>query len=153
MEISFFSITKSPLKTVIELLHKAQKYMNIEDVVTAKGMTCKRKKDKGTSRKPDKKKEARSIGHAAKKKKNLLNRRPKFTNFIPLVMPIDQVLMQINDEPSLQWPKPIYAPIEVRDKNKYCRFHQDHRHHIDEFRHLKDKVETLIHQGKLQKFV
>jgi len=64
-------------------------------------------------------------------------------------MPIDQVLMQIKDEPSLQWPKPIYAPIEVRDKKKYCRFHQDHRHHIDECRHLKDKVEILIRQGKL----
>ena len=149
----FFSITKSPLRTVAELLHKAQKYMNTEDAVTVKGMTCKRKKDKGTSRKPDKKKEAWNIGHAAEKKKNLSNRRPKFTNFTPLVMPIDQVLMQIKDEPSLQWPKPIYAPIEVSDKNKYCRFHQDHRHHTNECKHLKDKVETLIRQGKLQKFV
>ena len=39
----FFSITKSPLKAVAELLHKAQKYMNAEDVVTTKGVMTKRK--------------------------------------------------------------------------------------------------------------
>ena len=39
----FFSITKSPLKAVAELLHKAQKYMNAEDAVTTKGVMTKRK--------------------------------------------------------------------------------------------------------------
>ena len=61
--------------------------------------------------------------------------------------------MQIRDNPSLQWSKPINTPIERRDKNKYCRFHQDHGHCIDECRHLKDYVETLIRQGKLHKFI
>ena len=68
-------------------------------------------------------------------------------------MPIEQVLVQIRVDPSLQWPKPISTPVEKRDKNKYCRFHQDHGHRTDECRHLKDQVETLIRQGKLQKYV
>ena len=34
--------------------------------------------------------------------------------------------MQIRDKPSLQWPKSIHALAEVRDKGKYCRFHQAH---------------------------
>ena len=68
-------------------------------------------------------------------------------------MPIEQVLMQIRDDPSLQWPKPISTLVERRDKSKYCRFHQDHGHYTDECRHLKDQVETLIRQGKLQKYV
>ena len=54
-----------------KLLHKAQKYMNAKDAVTAKEMTSKRKRDEGTSNKPNRKKEARSIGHVADKKKNL----------------------------------------------------------------------------------
>ena len=37
----FFSITKSPPKTVAELLCKAQKYINAEDVVLAKEMKGK----------------------------------------------------------------------------------------------------------------
>ena len=119
----FFSIIKRPLKIVVELLHKAQKYMNAEGTVNAKEMTSKRKRDKGTNSKLDKKKEARSTGHATNKKKNLLDQRSRFTNFTPLVMPIEQVLTQIKDDLSLQWPRPIYAPAEVRDKSKYCRFH------------------------------
>ena len=61
--------------------------------------------------------------------------------------------MQVKDEPSLQWPRPIYAPSEARDKSKYCRFHQDHEHRTNKCKHLKYQVETLILQGKLQKFV
>jgi len=53
----FFSITKSPPKTVAELLRKAQKYMNAEDAVLAKEMKGKRKRDKGKSSNHDKKKE------------------------------------------------------------------------------------------------
>ena len=53
----FFSITKIPPKTVMELLQKAQKYMNAEDVVLAKEMKGKWKRDKGTNNNRDKKKE------------------------------------------------------------------------------------------------
>ena len=91
--------------------------------MTAKGATTKRKRDEGTSHNPDRKKETRGTRHALEKKKNLLDQRPKFTSFTPLVMLIKQILMQIKEEPSLQWPRPIYAPAEVSDKSKYCKFH------------------------------
>ena len=145
----FLLITKSPQKTVTKLLRKTQKYMNAEDAVLAKEMKGKRKRDKGTSNNHNKKKETRSVGQTIGKKKELPDRKPKFTNFTPLIMPIEQVLVQIRDDPSLQWPKPISTPAEKRDKNKYCRFHRDHGHRTDECRHLKDQVETLIQQGKL----
>ena len=57
LEDFFFSITKSPPKIVAELLHKTQKYMNVEDAVIAKGVTIKGKRDEGTSHNPDKKRE------------------------------------------------------------------------------------------------
>ena len=57
----FFSITKSLPKTVTELLRKAQKYMNAEEVVLAKEMKGKRKRDEGTSSNHDMKKETRSV--------------------------------------------------------------------------------------------
>ena len=123
--------------------------MNAEDAVLAKEMKGKRKRDEGTSSNLDKKNETQSIGQTIGKKKELPNKKPSFTNFTPLIMPIMQILMQIRDDPALQWPKPISTSIERRDKNKYCRFHQDHRHLTDKCRHLKDQVETLIRQGKL----
>ena len=61
--------------------------------------------------------------------------------------------MQIRDDLSLQWPKTISTPVEKRDKNNYYRFHQDHGHRTNKCGHLKDQVETLIRQGKLQKCV
>ena len=96
------------------------------------------KRDEGTSNNRDKKKETRSVGQTIGKKKELSDRKPKFSNFTPLIMPIGQVLMQIRDDPSLQWLKPISTPVERRDKSKYCRFHQDHGHRTNECRHLND---------------
>ena len=60
------------------------------------------------------------LGRPQGKKSNfqLPDKKPKFTNFIPLIMPIEQILMLIRDDPSLQWPKPISTPIERKDKNK-----------------------------------
>ena len=75
--------------------------MNVEDAMTAKGVTTKRKRDEGTSHKPNRKKKTWGTRHALEKKKNLLDQRPKFTSFTPLVMPIEQEMMQIKEEPSL----------------------------------------------------
>jgi len=85
----FFSITKSPPKTVAELLRKAQKYMNAKDAVLAKEMKGKRKRDKETSCNHDKKKETQSVGQTTGKKKEHPDRKPKFTNFTLLIMPIE----------------------------------------------------------------
>ena len=41
----------------------------------------------------------------------------------------------------------------VRDKKKYCRFHKDHSHLIEECRDLKEQIEELIQKGKLQRYV
>uniref|UniRef100_A0A2N9G201 Integrase catalytic domain-containing protein n=1 Tax=Fagus sylvatica TaxID=28930 RepID=A0A2N9G201_FAGSY len=40
-----------------------------------------------------------------------------------------------------------------RPKNLYCRFHRDHGHLTEECVALKEQIETLIRQGKLQKYV
>jgi len=78
----FFSITKGPPKIVAELLHKVQKYKNVEDVVVAKEITSKRKIDEETSRHPKKKKETRSVRQILDRKKNIPDQR--YTTGSPL---------------------------------------------------------------------
>ena len=58
-------------------------------------------------------------------------------NYTPLIAPLDQVLMQIKDDPSLKWPKKMKGDPNKRNKNKYYRFHRDHGHDTDECYDLK----------------
>ena len=68
-------------------------------------------------------------------------------------MPIDQILMQINDDHQLRWPKLLSGSPNARNKKKYYHFHRDHRHYTDKCRDLKEHIEELIQKEKLQKFV
>lgn len=111
------------------------------------------KRDERANCHPERRKQTQSLKQTLDRKRNLPSRMSSFTNFTPLIIPIEQVLMQIKDESSLQWPQPMLAPTEGRDMSRYYRFHQDHGHRTDECIHLKWQLETLIRQGRLRKFV
>ena len=61
--------------------------------------------------------------------------------------------MQIKDDPSLKWPEKMKGDPNERNRNKYCCFHRDHGHDIDECFDLKQQIENLIRQGKLKNFL
>ncbi|XP_065619075.1 uncharacterized protein LOC136063096 [Quercus suber] len=73
--------------------------------------------------------------------------------YTPLNMPLEQVLMQIKDEPSLKWPEKLKGDPNKSNRNKYYRFHKDHGHDTDECFDLKQQIENLIRQGKLRNFL
>ena len=85
-------------------------------------------------------------------KKAGLSSRRNF-NYTLLNTPLDQVLMQIKDYPSLKWPEKMKGNLSKRNKNKYCHFHHDHGHDMNECYDLKQHIEALIKQGKLKKFL
>ena len=70
-----------------------------------------------------------------------------------LNMPLEQVLVQIKDDPSVKWSKKLKGDPNKRNRNKYCRFHRDHRHDTDKCFDLKQQIENLIRQGKLRNFL
>ena len=72
--------------------------------------------------------------------------------FTLLVILVDKILMQIKDDHYLKWPKSLHSSPNVCDKRKYCRFHKDHDHYIEDCRDLKEQIGELIQKGKLQKF-
>ena len=77
----------------------------------------------------------------------------KFTSFIPLTALIDQVLMQIKDEGALTFLGKLKGDPNKRSRDKYCSFHHDHDHDTADCYYLKQQIEALIRQGKLQRFV
>ncbi|XP_065623514.1 uncharacterized protein LOC136064949 [Quercus suber] len=85
-------------------------------------------------------------------------KRPKpsggrFTSFTPQNAPIDQVLIQIKDKGTLTFPGKLKSDPSKRPRDKYCRFHRDHGYDTTDCYDLKQQIEALIRQGKLQKFI
>ena len=74
-------------------------------------------------------------------------------SFTPPTAPVNQVLMQIKDKEALTYPGKLKGDPNRRSKDKYCRFHRDHGHDTADCYNLKQQIEALIIQGKLQRFV
>ena len=128
---------------------KAQKYINTEDALAAiKDVEKPRDKGRKEDDRRGQKREHpdRQINDGGKRKDE---KTPKTVKFTPLVMPIDKILAQIKDEHYLKWPRPLHLSLNIRDKNKYCRFHKDHDHYTKDCRDLKEQMEELIRKGKL----
>ena len=68
-------------------------------------------------------------------------------------MSLEQVLVQIKDDPSLKWSEKMKEDPNKHNRNKYCHFHKDHGHDTDECFDLKQQIENLIRQGKLRNFL
>ena len=147
------SLAKNPPKTMAEMLMKAQKYINAEDTLAAikdveklgdKGI----KEDDQIGQKRERPDQRINDGGKRKDKKT-----PNTVKFTPLIMSIDKILAQIKDERYLKWSRLLHSSPNVRDKNKYCRFHKDHGHYTEDCRDLKEQIKELIREGKLQKYV
>ncbi|XP_060965548.1 uncharacterized protein LOC133034474 [Cannabis sativa] len=50
-------------------------------------------------------------------------------------------------------PEPMRHARHKRDATKFCRFHKDIGHTMDEFHQLKDEIESLISHGYFQQYV
>ena len=61
--------------------------------------------------------------------------------------------MQIKDEGALTFPGKLKGDPNKRSKDKYCCFHCDHGHNTADCYNLKQQIEALIRQGKLQSFI
>ena len=85
-----------------ELVHSTQNFMNAEDAIIAK----KRKRAEKTEAKRHAKQGLRPKKGQTEDKKDRDNRKTgppaRNQNYTPLNAPLDQVLMQIKDDPSLK---------------------------------------------------
>ena len=107
-------------------------------------MTVKRKKEE-TTESPSKKRDRNdNLIDVKASKSGVETSLKKKLNFTPLLIPIDKILMQIKDDPTLKWPKSLSSSSKWRNTKKYCRFHKDHGHYTEECRDLKKQIEDLI---------
>ncbi|XP_022883252.1 uncharacterized protein LOC111400002 [Olea europaea var. sylvestris] len=71
----------------------------------------------------------------------------------PLNIPRTKLLMEIQHMKELEWPKPMLTPSGKRNQSKYCHFHRDHEHDIEECLQLKEEIERLLRRGLLARHV
>ncbi|XP_065627830.1 uncharacterized protein LOC136066831 [Quercus suber] len=139
-------------QTMAELIHSAQNFMNVEDAIIAK---MRKRMEANAQRHLEQ--GPRSKKGRTKDRKDRDNKKagPSTWNqqYTPLHILLEQVLMHIKDDLSLKWPEKLKGDPNKRNRNKYCCFHRDHGHDIDECFDLKQQIENLIRQRKLRNFL
>ena len=135
----------------MDILYRATKYINAEDALLAQEERPK-KRERLFDTRQDK---GRKMARMGKWRDDRRSKPPagRFTSFNPLTTLIDQVLMQIRDEGALTFPCKLKGDPNKRSRDKYCCFHCDHGYDTANCYDLKQQIEALIRQGKLQKFV
>ena len=71
----------------------------------------------------------------------------------PLNTPIAQVLLKIKNEEFVKWLGKIKTNPLRRNKNKYCEFHKDHGHKIEDCFQFKEQIADMIKKGYMRKYV
>ena len=109
-----------------DVLYRATKYMNAKDALLAHEEKPRKRERQEDTRQDRGLKMART----GDRRDEWRSRPPtgKFMSFTPLTASIDQVLMQIKDEGALTFPRKLKGDPSKRPRDKYCRFHRDHRH-------------------------
>ena len=97
-----FSLGKTPLTLMTDLLFKAQKYIWMENALTAKGLTSKRKTEESAESQGKKRDRKDNLLEAKASKSGSETSSKKKLNFTHLLMPADKILMQIKDDPALK---------------------------------------------------
>ena len=122
-----------------KLIHSTQNFMNAKDAIIAK----KRKRAERMDANPTSHSEQvpRPKKGWTEDKKDRDGKRvgpsARSQQYTSMNTPLEQVLMQIKDDPSLKWPEKMKKDPNKRNRNKYCRFHRDHGHDTDECYDLK----------------
>ena len=142
-------------QSMADLVHLAQNFMNAEDAIIAKKRKRSERMEGNSSRQSEQ--GLRPKKGRMKERKDRDNKKfgPSAWNqqCTPLNVPLEQVLMQVKDDPSLKWLKKMKGDPNKRNRSKYCCFHRDHGHDTDKCFDLKQQVENLIRQGKLKSFL
>ena len=126
-------------QSMAELIHSAQNFMNAEDAIIAKKRKRSERIEGNPSRQSEQDPRPKKGRTKERKDRDTKKSGPSSRNqqYTPLNVPLEQVLMQIKDDPSLKWPEKMKGDPNKRNRSKYCRFHRDHGHDTDECFDLK----------------
>ncbi|GAV66140.1 hypothetical protein CFOL_v3_09650 [Cephalotus follicularis] len=149
-----FSLMKKPALDMTGLLRRVEKYINAEEALQARKQKTSwsdhQKRKWGPELTED------DLRHKLSKRENSPKRGspiPNYKSFAPLLETRTRILVVEKEKVPIQWPPPLRIPVDKRDSSKYCRYHRDHGHDMEDYRQLKNQIEDLIRKGHPRKYV
>uniref|UniRef100_A0A2N9GTZ8 Retrotransposon gag domain-containing protein n=1 Tax=Fagus sylvatica TaxID=28930 RepID=A0A2N9GTZ8_FAGSY len=112
-----YELCKDPPETMSELMYEATKHMNAEDALEAMDDPPPKRRKEAEDRKPEPSKQKVPKFTETPERKRTTAPPVKFSSFTPLNTPIDKLLLQIQEDPSLRWPGKIRSDPNSRPKN------------------------------------
>ncbi|XP_062118701.1 uncharacterized protein LOC133832364 [Humulus lupulus] len=76
-----------------------------------------------------------------------------FTNYTAMARTCEDIFIVTENKVPYRKPILIKNDPSKRDQNKYCRYHEDHGHDINEYHQLKEKIKFLARKGHMALFV
>uniref|UniRef100_A0A2N9HEQ4 Uncharacterized protein n=1 Tax=Fagus sylvatica TaxID=28930 RepID=A0A2N9HEQ4_FAGSY len=113
-----YELCKDPPETMSELMYEATKHMNAEDALEAMDDPPPKRRKEVEDRKPEPSKQKVPKFTETPERKRTTAPPVKFSSFTPLNTPIDKLLLQIQDDPSLRWPAKPPAQREQAEPNR-----------------------------------
>ncbi|XP_024019113.1 uncharacterized protein LOC112090929 [Morus notabilis] len=162
-------LNRKPPSTYKEFLARAQGYINAEEADVS-NLEHRSNKNKGTEQEStagkqdgkkrrgngDKQPASTSNPLDAKKPRQDESRKPRpfqrYDSYHELTIGIEEVFNQVGRGNLLRRPEPMRSDPSRRNQNKYCRFHGDVGYNTNDYADLKDEIERVIREGRLQKF-
>ncbi|XP_059449444.1 uncharacterized protein LOC132180584 [Corylus avellana] len=77
----------------------------------------------------------------------------KLSKFAPLNTSMTEVLIEIRRDAAFRWPTKLKGQLSKRDQIKFCEYHNDRGHLIEECVSLRQEMETFNKNGRLVRFL
>ena len=144
------SLSKHASQDMNQLQERAGKYIKAEESMKKSHP----QPDNDKKRKKDSSYNARDKFQRGEKSEKSTPRKlgAKFSEYTRHNAPRSQILMDIKKDKDLKWPMPLKSDPEKRNQNLFCRYHKEVEHNNDDCIQLKNEIEYLIRQGKLNKY-
>ena len=115
-DLFIHKLYKQEPQTMAELVHSAQNFMNAEDAIIAKKRKRAERMEADLPRHPESgpRPKKAQMGEKKDRDNKKVGSSARSQKYTPLNMSLEQVIMQIKDDPSLKWPKKMKG-----DPNKW----------------------------------
>ncbi|XP_010678033.2 uncharacterized protein LOC104893605 [Beta vulgaris subsp. vulgaris] len=151
-----FDLVKKKITTLTKALKEVEAFIHATEVYAeAKHPEAKKVEEAGQPKKSVPKK-AETWAMTSMTTSSKRSRRPEpAASAEPIEFSKDQysILMEIKDQHELKAPVEMKTPNRNRDKSKYCHFHKDCGHEMNECKHLKRALEDLARKAKMNSYL